>query len=232
MASRVVLKIGGSLLFDGTNFNANRVKDFAQMVINTPEIQAIIVGGGSIARIYIQGARALGASEAECDLFGIAASRINALLLIRAIGDDAYPQVPVCVNEFSKAYVTGKRVVIGGLQPGQSTTSVAAIITEYLHADRLVVLTDVDGVYEKDPRKFPNAKRFATINIDQLQKVLQSGAGAKQAAAGEYQIFDPVSSEIVKRSKIPVLLMSGQDLTQVSRAIKNPTADIGTKITC
>ena len=53
----------------------------------------------------------------------------------------------------------------------------------------------------------------------------------KQAAAGEYQIFDPVSSELVKRSKLPVLLMSGKDLAQVSRVIKNPAADIGTKIT-
>ncbi len=231
MASRVVLKIGGSLLFDETIFNASRVKDFAQMVINTPEIQVIVVGGGSIARIYIQGARVLGASEAECDLLGIAASRMNAQLLIHAIGENSYPQVPICVKDFSKAHVTGKLVVLGGLQPGQSTTSVAAIIAEYLHADRLVVLTDVDGIYEKDPHKFPNAKRFATITIDQLQKVLQSGAGGKQAAAGEYQIFDPVSSEIVKRSKLPVLLMSGQDLAQISRAIKNPAADIGTKIT-
>ncbi len=231
MASRVVLKIGGSLFFDGTNFNANRVKDFAQMVTNSPEIQAIVVGGGSIARIYIQGARALGASEAECDLLGIAASRMNAQLLIRAIGENAYPRVPESVEEFSKARATGKITVIGGLQPGQSTTSVSVIIAEFLHADRLIVLTDVDGIYDKDPRKFPNAKRFSTITLEQLQKVLQSGAGAKQAAAGEYQIFDPVSSEIVKRSQLAVLLMSGQDLAQVSRAIKNPAADIGTKIT-
>ncbi len=232
MASRVVLKIGGSLLFDGTNFNASRVKNFAQMVTNTPEIQVIIVGGGSIARIYIQGARALGASEAECDLLGIATSRMNAQLLIRAFGDNAYPRVPESVERFAMARATGKIVVVGGLQPGQSTTSVAVIIAEYMHADRLLVLTDVDGIYDKDPRKFSDAKRFSTITVGELQKVLQKGAGAKQAAAGEYQIFDPVSSELVKRSKLPVLLMSGQDLAQISRVIKNPAADVGTKITC
>ncbi len=231
MASRVVLKIGGSLFFDGTNFNASRVKDFAQMVTNTPDISAIVVGGGSIARIYIQGARALGAGEAECDLLGIETSRMNAQLLIRAIGDIAYPRVPETVEEFAKARATGKVVIVGGLQPGQSTTSVAVIIAEYVHADRLIVLTDVDGIYDKDPRKFPDAKRFTTITVGDLQKVLQKGAGAKQTAAGEYQIFDPVSSELVKRSRLPVLLMSGQDLAQISRVIQNPLADIGTKIT-
>ncbi len=232
MAWRVVLKIGGSLLFDGTSFNTSRVKNFAQMVASTPEIQAIIVGGGSIARIYIQGARALGASEAECDLLGIATSRMNAQLLIRAIGDSAYPRVPESIEDFAKARATGKIVVAGGLQPGQSTTSVAVIIAEFQHADRLIVLTDVDGIYDKDPRKMPNAKRFSSISIDQLLKILQAGAGDRQVAAGEYQIFDPVSAEIVKRSKLPVLIMSGQDLAQVSRAIKNPAADIGTKLTC
>ncbi|OLS13503.1 MAG: uridylate kinase [Promethearchaeota archaeon CR_4] len=231
MASRVVIKIGGSLFFDDAGVNTDRVQKFAQFLKKTPEIQAIIVGGGRIARTYIQGARALGASETECDLLGIATSRINGQLLIRAIGDTTYPWVPKSVEEFAKARATGKLVVMGGLQPGQSTTSVAVIIAEFLHADLLVVLTDVDGIYDKDPHKFPDAKRFSSITVDQLQKVLQKGAGAKIAAAGEYQIFDPVSSEIVKRSQLSVHLLSGKELAQISHIIKDPAADIGTKIT-
>jgi len=231
MASRVVIKIGGSLFFDDVGFNAHRVQEFAHFVMKTPEIQAIIVGGGKFARTYIQGARALGASEAECDLLGIATSRMNGQLLIRAIGDTAYPRVPESVEEFAKARATSKIVVMGGLQPGQSTTSVAVIIAEFLHADLLAVLTNVDGIYDKDPRKFSDAKRFSTITVDQLLKVLQKGAGGKQVAAGEYQIFDPVSSEIVKRSQLPVQLLSGKELAQVTRVIKDATADVGTKIT-
>ncbi|HMF34457.1 MAG TPA: hypothetical protein VKK79_23750, partial [Candidatus Lokiarchaeia archaeon] len=64
-----------------------------------------------------------------------------------------------------------------------------------------------------------------------LQEILQQEAGSRQAAAGEYRIFDPVSIEIVKRSAVPVQLVSGKDLDQVALAIADPDADIGTKIT-
>jgi uridylate kinase len=231
MASNVVLKIGGSLLFDNMTLNVERVQNFAQFVISQPAIKAIVVGGGEMARLYIDGDRALGASEADCDLMGIGITRLNGQLLIQALGERAFPLVPHSIEEFAQAQVTGKIVVVAGFTPGQSTTSVSLIVAEYLHADLLLVLTDVDGIYDRDPRKFPDATRFSTITIGELQEILQQGAGARQAAAGEYRIFDPVSIEIVKRSAVPVQLTSGKDLDQVAQLIADPDADVGTKIT-
>src|SRR5271157_344180 len=120
MASNVVLKIGGSLLFDGMTLNVQRVQNFARFVNNQPAIRAIIVGGGEMARFYIEGSRSLGASEAECDLMGTDITRLNGQLLIQAIGDRAFPRVPKSIEEFTEAYATGKIVVVGGFTPGQS----------------------------------------------------------------------------------------------------------------
>lgn len=230
-ATNIVLKIGGSLLFDQMTLNVDRVQNFAQFVVNQPGIRAIVVGGGEFARFYIDSGRALGASEAECDLMGTAITRLNGQLLIQALADRAYPRVPESIERFAEAYATGKVIVVGGFTPGQSTTSVSLIVAEYLHADLLLILTNVDGIYDNDPYKFPDAVRFSSVTVEQLQEILQQGAGTRQAAAGEYRIFDPVSIEIVKRSNVPVHLVSGNQLDQVAQLIADPNADIGTKIT-
>ena len=161
---------------------------------------------------------------------GTAITRLNGQLLIQALKDRAYPRVPESIERFAEAYATGKIIVVGGFTPGQSTTSVSLIVAEYLHADLLLVLTNVDGIYDRDPNKFPDATRFSAVTVEQLQEILQQG-GTRQAAAGEYRIFDPVSIEIVKRSMVPVQLASGNDLEQLAQLIENLDANIGTKIT-
>lgn len=142
----------------------------------------------------------------------------------------AFPQVPKSFEELSIAISSHKIVVMGGLQPGQSTTSVAITVAEYIKAERLVILTDVDGIYDKDPNLYKDAKLIENISYDSLQKLILESSIDTQAAAGEYRIFDAVSLQILKRSRVNVFVISGKKLTQFNKLWNNEKEIIGTII--
>jgi uridylate kinase len=233
MKGNIVIKIGGSLLFTkNKSINATKIAEIVNILkTNIKDGNKIIVcGGGLIAREYIKAVRDFKSSEALCDTFGIELSRINAKLLIAYFQDSAYPQVPRSIEELSTALLFNKIIVMGGLQPGQSTTSVALEVSEFIGAKELVILTDVKGIYDKDPEKFSNAKLLKHITYNQLQELILNTSGDRQAAAGEYRIFDTVSLQILKRSKIRVIVMSGKDLGEFRKFWKGETITNGTTI--
>jgi uridylate kinase len=220
MKENFVLKIGGSLLFTIENkLDRDKIHKFSQILKNKLSSQhsVIICGGGKISRDYINVARSFHSNEAFCDLIGIDLSRINAKLLISALQDYCYPLVPKSMEELSLALLFEKIVIMGGLQPGQSTTSVALEVAEYIQAEEIVILTDVDGIYNKDPKKFKDAKLLKSLTYKKLQEMILGSSPDYQAAAGEYRIFDTVSLQILKRSKIKTRIMSGKDLKEFEK---------------
>ena len=233
MNKNIVIKIGGSLLFsEGKTINSKRITEFCNIVKNNKEYDSIVIvcGGGIVAREYIDVIRDFTQNEALCDLIGIDISRINSLLIISNLKEFAYPQVPKSIEELSIAILTHKIVVMGGLQPGQSTTSVAIEVAEYIYANKLIILTDVEGIFDKDPKLFKDAKLIKNLSYDKLREIILQSSGAKQAAAGEYRIFDAVSLQILKRSKITVMVISGKKLIQFKKFWNNEKEIIGTTI--
>ncbi len=231
--TNIVIKIGGSLLFNkDKTIDSEKINQFCNIIKKNTDFNNIVVicGGGLLAREYINIAREFDSNEALCDTFGIEISRINSKLLISCLGDDAFPQVPRTIEEFSIAKLFNKIIVMGGLQPGQSTISVALEIAEFINAEELVILTDVDGIYDKDPKKFNDAKLFKKLSYDRLQEIILKISENKQAAAGEYRIFDAVSLQILKRSRIKVFLMSGVNLNEFEKFWNNEPDFIGTTI--
>ena len=143
----------------------------------------------------------------------------------------AYPQVPKSFEELALALNSHKIVVMAGMQPGQSTTSVAIQVAEFLKAERLIILTDVDGIYDKDPNVYDDAKLMRELNYNSLQKIILEMSEDTQAAAGEYRIFDTVSLQILKRSNVVVSVISGLNLDQFQKKWNNEKVNIGTTIT-
>jgi len=234
MTKNIVIKFGGSLLFsEGGTINYEKITEFCDLIKNDKNYDSIIIvcGGGTIARQYIKAIREFTENEILCDLIGIDISRINSRLIVANMKEFAYPQVPESFKELSTAIITSKIVVMGGLQPGQSTTSVAIQVAEFLKTARLVILTDVDGIYDKDPKVFDDAKLLRELNYDSLQKIILEMSGDKQAAAGEYRIFDVVSLQILKRSNVVVSVISGSNLDQFKKLWNNEKANVGTTIT-
>jgi uridylate kinase len=222
------MKLGGSLLYnDAGEVITDRIRDFADVIkslVDEGNQFIVVVGGGRPARSFISAARALGASEAQCDWLGIKNARLNAELLCAALGEIAYPTIAETLDELEVAIVTGKVVLMGGLTPGQSTNAVAALAAESVRADALYNATNVDGVYDKDP-KIAGAKKLDRVDIKDLKTIL-SGGGTR---AGEYKLFDPVALRVVERSKIKTIIFNGTDSKNLQRLVKGEK--IGTIVT-
>ncbi len=213
---RAVLKLGGSLLYDDKGeVVIDLVKKYAEVVsqiVKAGHELVIVVGGGKPARKFITAARELGASEAQCDWLGIKLARNNAELFCAALGNLAYPKIVETLDELEVAIGFGKVVLMGGLIPGQSTNAVAAVASEIIGAEVLFNATNVDGIYDKDPKE-PGAKKLDRVNIEKLKTIL-SGGGTR---AGEYRLFDPVAIRVVERSKIRTVIFNGKDPENLHR---------------
>ncbi len=183
---------------------------------------AVIVGGGEVARTYIDMAKALNVSLGWQDVLGVQASRLNAALLASVLGQRAYFPIPDNIEEFIRAWNLGKLVVGGGLQPGQSTNAVAAALAELLNANLLINATHVDGVYDKDPRYHPNAKLLKEVSIEQLKNIL-----TQQYLPGKYELLDPIALSIIERAKINVVFVNAFK-PQTIKAVINGDETFGT----
>jgi uridylate kinase len=184
----------------------------------------VVAGGGAIARTYIKAARDMGVSESLCDQIGILVSRLNARLLLDGLGECAFPEVPVNVDELRHYFASGKIVVMGGLTPGHSTNAVAAIAAETVGAELFVNATDVDGVYTSDPEKDKLAKRLEQVSVKQLTEILSMTG----VTAGAYDLMDPLALRIIARSNLPTIILDGRKPTNVVKAIRNEK--VGTRV--
>jgi uridylate kinase len=220
---RIVIKLSGSI-FD-QDINHDSIKNYAQMLIDiSNNVQPIVIaGGGKIARHYIDLARSLGSDEANLDIIGIEVSRLNAKLLIAALDDQAYSQVPRNLEEVAIAVASGKIVIAGGLHPGQSTNATSALIAETSKASGFVNSTDVDGIYDSDPNVNPNARLFKEITVNECIEILR----AERTMAGTYDLMDIIALKVIERSKIPTRVIRS-DVGNIRDVIDGK--DIGTKI--
>ncbi|MHA1105832.1 MAG: UMP kinase [Promethearchaeota archaeon] len=216
----IVIKIGGSLLFsEDLEINIQQIIKFCNVIKANQHYDKVIIicGGGIIARNYISAIRYFHSNETSNDIMGIKISRINARLLMEVFGEIAFPEIPKQFEELAQALLFNKIIIMGGIQPGQSTTSVALEVAEFIDADQVVILTNVTGIYDKDPNKFDDAKLIKNLTLDKLQKIIIKDSNEKQAAAGEYRIFDAISLQIMKRSKIKVYVVSGTNLNEFTK---------------
>lgn len=226
MRLRVVVKLGGHafpLKLDVAEL-AGFVKTFRKLRAAGHGL-VVVAGGGAGARSYIKAARGLGANEAVCDQLGVEVARLNAGLLVAGLGEDAYPVVPACLEEFRVAFESGKIVVLGGLLPGQSTDAVAALISELVGADMMVKATDTEGVFTADPKRDPKAKKLEKVSYSELGNMVSG----KSVKAGGYELLDVVALRILERSKTRLRVVDGRKPRNIELAVKG--GKVGTLVT-
>lgn len=220
---KIVVTIGGSIIIKDND--PAKFKDYAEVLqdMNNDNQILVVVGGGNPARDYIGIARGFGASEAACDDIGIEVTRLNAKLLIMALGEDAYPKVAKNFHDAMEFGASGKIVVMGGTEPAHSTDAVGSILAEFVGADLLINATSVDGLYDKDPNKYDDAKIFEEITPTEMMNILSR----KEIKAGTYEFFDITAIQIIKRSNIKTRIINGERPENIKKAIKD---EIGTTI--
>lgn len=225
---KIVLKFGGSVLYkEEMVLNVERIKEIVDTINtlhDTGHKVAVVVGGGKLARVIIQASDVLGHVSTFKDILAVESTRIHALLVIASLQNKAYLLVPRSFEEIGKALSTGKIVVTGGLQPGQSTNAVAALVAEYWGADLLINLTNVDKVYDKDPNLYKDAKPLDELSADELLEIISK----QDEEPGKYALFDRVGCEIVKRSNLRLIFTNGSDPKNILRIVDGE--NIGTVV--
>lgn len=216
LSGRVFSAEGAELLAEYASF-FSRISRVCQPII--------VAGGGRMARRYIGQARSLGADESTLDELGIDVSRLNARLLISALGARAYPRPPTTLQEARLAADSGLVVVSGGLQPGQSTNGTAALVAERVGAGTFLNATDVDGVYDKDPNRHAGARMFTRLGVVDLRRLL----AGEEISAGGYDLMDLLALKIIERSRIRTRIMRA-DVRALDRAMRGRRPLPGTEV--
>lgn len=208
---RILLKLSGEMLAgeQGFGFDPTVIARFSEeiMAIHALGVQVgVVIGGGNIFR-GLPASSEGGMDRSHADYMGMLATVINALALQDALEQGGcYTRVmsaihmeQVCepyIRRRAIAHLNKGRVVIFGAGTGNpyfSTDTAASLRAAEIHADVILKATKVDGIYDKDPKKFPDAVRFERItHIDALQRGLK--------------VMDATAISLCMENSIPVVV--------------------------
>ena len=219
--NRVMLKLSGEALAGnngfGLDFNvctriALEIKELVDMGI---EVGAV-VGGGNIWR----GRSGEGMDRTTADYMGMLATCINALALqdsLEQVGVMTRVQTAIEMKEVAEPFIRRRamrhlekgRVVIfaaGTGNPYFSTDTTAALRAAEIEADVILLAKKVDGVYDKDPHKYEDAKKYDSLSyIEVLDKGLQ--------------VMDSTATSLCMDNNIPILVFGLDDPSNIKKAI-------------
>ncbi|MCI0503090.1 UMP kinase [Candidatus Micrarchaeota archaeon] len=216
----VVLSIGGSSIIPDGKPDLAFLRALSTLIKRSKNSFGILCGGGTVARLYANAARELGAGEYEADSIAIRSTRQNAALLIAALesaGIDVHGRV-IDDFEFAKEPARkNKAVVMGGTIPGITTDTDSVLLAEAIGAKRLVNVSNVDAIYDSDPRKNPNAKRYAKMGYEELIALASS---SDKRMAGTNFVFDLLACKLIARSKIETHFVSYKKMEDLEAAIE------------
>ena len=214
---RLVIRVGGSVV--ASPFNPKLMNDYVELLLNLKQqghAVAAIIGGGSLSRELIKTARSMGLSEPAQDEVAISVSRVTAQLFVLRLGTHGTLTVPTTIEDAAKSFKKGKIVVMGGLKPGMTTDSVAAMLAEHVNADLLVKVSNVDGIYTKDPKKHKDAEKLERLSFNDLRGLFEK----EKHEAGIHQVIDPEAVRILQKNKIKTVVVDGFKPENVLLAVK------------
>jgi uridylate kinase len=181
---------------------------------------AIVVGAGNIFRGSHEAA-SRGMDQASCDYVGMLATVINALMLQNALEQmevETRVQTAIAMQEVAEPYIRRRairhlekgRVVIFGAGSGNpffTTDTTAALRAAEISAEVVFKATQVDGVYDADPRINPQAKRHETITYDQV-------------IAQHLKVMDTTAITMCAENNIPIVVFDMTVPGNILRALQ------------
>jgi len=221
MASKtpIVLSVGGSLVVPKEGIDIKFLKSLKQLVAEfskNGQKFIIVVGGGNTARQYQNAARGLGElTRDDLDWLGIHATRLNGHLLRTVFRDLAHP---IMIKDPTQRKINWPESVLiaAGWKPGWSTDYVATRLAKRFGAKTLINLSNIDFVYDKDPRKFPEAKKIKNINWKEFRKIV-----GNEWDPGMNVPFDPVASRLAEQIDLTVVVANGKKIKNLENIISD-----------
>lgn len=212
----IVISLGGSVIVpDKPDYIF--LKNFKKLIYKISKKDKIVIctGGGKTARDYIEILEKEKLSEYARDLVGIECTRLNAKLLSSFLGEICNKEIPKELEEVADLSKNNKVVVCGGLSPGRTSDGTTAQIADYLNSGFFINITNVKGLYDKDPKKFKNAKLIKKISYKELEKMMEKF----KEKPGQHFIIDSLALELCKNEKIKIFII-GKDIKNIERTIK------------
>lgn len=202
---KIVISLGGSLINTG-RVNYKFLDDFKKTIKKFSRHKILIVtGGGKIARQYIDALK--DKNEKIRSLVGIGVTKLNAMLVSNFL--DSSVIIPDSLNEVARDLSKNNLVVCGALGYKEKMTSdgTAADVARYLKADLLINMTNVKGLYDKDPRKFKDAKFMPNISFKDFLKMVNK----IKYKPGQHFVLDQSGAEIITKHKIKTVILNGNN---------------------
>ncbi len=220
---KAVLRIGGSVL--GSPPIAKVVDAYADVVStlnNEGHSVGVVVGGGGVSRDYIKAADQMGLSPYQQDTIAIHVSRLNARLVAMKLG--GVSSVPTSIDGMLQRLSRNRVAIMGGLKPGITTDTVAALVAQRWRADILVKASDRDGIYTSDPRLDKKAKKLDRVTYEKMKQIL---GGVHKP--GIHSIVDPVAVDHLFELRIRLVVLNGAEPRGVAKAVRGEK--VGTLVT-
>ena len=212
----ILLSVGGSLVVPDS-IDLEFLKGFRDLLLRYTRKGkrfVISVGGGSTCRVYQDAARVLAKPTLKAlDLLGIRVTVVNAELLKILFGSHAHSAV--ITNPTEKIRFKKSVLIAAGWKPGCSTDMDAVLLAKNLGITKLANLTNIDFVYDKDPRKWSDAKPIHHIAWKEFRKILPT-----KWVPGLHSPFDPVASKLGHKLGLEVTIMNGKNLDNLKRYLE------------
>ncbi|MDD4983250.1 MAG: hypothetical protein PHH82_00215 [Candidatus ainarchaeum sp.] len=204
-----VFSLGGSVILNETGeYNNEYIIQFRHFLKNIEGRKIIVVGGGKKARDRIS--KSGTKNNFENDVIGIKSAYENAQYLSNIIGLPCIKMDMDAIENLPESFVTS------GVFPGLTTDSVAVLLAEKFGAP-FFNITNVDGIFTKDPKKYKDAQFLKSVKIDHA---IEIASLADKRKAGTHVFLDIFSLLMIKRSGIKTIICSN-NLENLSNLIHN-----------
>ena len=220
---KILLKLSGEALMGDQEFGissdvitsyAKQIKEIVDLGVEV----SIVIGGGNIFR-GISGA-AQGVDRVTGDHMGMLATVINSLALQNSIEKLGVPtrvqtaiEMPKVAEPFIKRraqiHLEKGRVVIFGAGTGNpyfTTDTAAALRAIEMETDVVIKATKVDGIYDKDPVKYPDAKKYETVTYNEV-------------LAKDLKVMDATAISLCRENKLPIIVFNSLDEGNLKKVI-------------
>lgn len=205
---KIVISLGGSLIVPD-EVDVGFLKDFRDLILAETKKGSeffIVAGGGKTCRKYQEAATKLGVSgKDELDWIGIFSTRFNAEFVRIIFGQAAHEKI---ITDPSELENPAEIIVFGaGGVPGHSSDFAAVEMAEKIGAKTLINLSNTDYVYDRDPKKFPDARKIERMTWAEFRTLIPA-----DYTPGMNAPFDPVASRKAETLGLEVAIMNGKPL--------------------
>lgn len=222
-----ILSVGGSIIIPKTGFDISFLKRFRELILKEAQQGQkliLVIGGGATCRSYQDAARqVITMTDADLDWLGIHTTIYNAQfvrMLFKGVAHDE-----IVTNPTKKVKTQKKIIIAAGWKPGCSTDKDAVLLAKAYGAREVINLSNIDYVYDSDPKLNPKAKRIGRISWKEFRKIV-----GNKWSPGANVPFDPIAAKEAERLGLVVKFVHGTHLNAVRSVLHEKHFSLGTVI--